>query len=146
MLCILISMNNEVLCSRCKAASYIRYSCPLFVSPRARACITTFSCTRHSLDFFEDGAPLLTLLVKGWQQRGANIIIDTSASKSSIRWFVITEKAPTRAFSWLKAAITAFTFKTLLRHYAKQAFTPRSLNMKLGPRHKSQKGRAGWLA
>ena len=47
---------------------------------------------------------------------------DTSASKSSIRRFVITEKAPTiRAFSWLKAATTAFTFKTLLRHYAKQA-------------------------
>ena len=50
--------------------------------------------------------------------------------KSSIRRFVITEKAPTRAFSWLKAATTAFTFKTLLRHYAKQALTPRSLNVK----------------
>ena len=36
-----------------------------------------------------------------------------SASESSIRRFVITEKAPTRAFSWLKAATTAFTFKTL---------------------------------
>ena len=46
--------------------------------------------------------------------------IHTSASKSSIRRFVITEKAPTRAFFWLKAATTAFTFKTLLRHYAKQ--------------------------
>ena len=41
----------------------------------------------------------------------------SSASKSSIRRFVITEKAPTRAFSWLKAATTAFTSKTLLRHY-----------------------------
>ena len=30
--------------------------------------------------------------------------IHTSASKRSIRRFVITEKAPTRAFSWLKAA------------------------------------------
>ena len=40
----------------------------------------------------------------------------TSASKRSIRRFVITEKAPTRAFSWLKAATTAFTFKTLLTH------------------------------
>ena len=58
----------------------------------------------------------------------------------------ITEKAPTRAFSWLKAPTSAFTFKTLLRHYAKRALTPRSLNVKLGPRHKSQKGRAGWLA
>ena len=39
--------------------------------------------------------------------------VRTSASKRSIRRFVITEKAPTRAFSWLKAATTAFTFKTL---------------------------------
>ena len=41
--------------------------------------------------------------------------VQASASKSSIRRFVITEKAPTRASSWLKAATTAFTFKTLLR-------------------------------
>ena len=33
--------------------------------------------------------------------------------------FVITEKVPTRAFSWLKASNSAFTFNTLLRHYAK---------------------------
>ena len=72
--------------------------------------------------------------------------VSSSASKSSIRRFVITEKAPTMAFSWLKAATTAFTFKTLLRHYAKQALTPRSFNVKLGPRHKGFKGRAGWLA
>ena len=39
----------------------------------------------------------------------------------------ITEKAPTRAFTWLKAATTAFTFKTLLRHYAKWA--KRALNL-----------------
>ena len=38
-----------------------------------------------------------------------------SAPKSSIRRLVITEKAPTRAFSWLKAATTAFTFKTLFK-------------------------------
>ena len=48
------------------------------------------------------------------------IVLITSAWKSSIRRFVITEKAPTRAFSWLKAPTTAFTFKTLLRHYAKR--------------------------
>ena len=33
-----------------------------------------------------------------------------SVSKSV---FTITEKAPTRAFSWLKAPTSAFTFKTL---------------------------------
>ena len=53
----------------------------------------------------------------------------TSASKRSIRRFVITEKAPTRVFSWLKAATTAFTFKTLLRHYAKWTVSPRLTNL-----------------
>ena len=70
-------------------------------------------------------------------------VVKASASKSSIRRFVITEKAPTRAFSWLKAATTAFTFKTLLRHFAKRALTPRSLNVKMGPRRKGHKGRDG---
>ena len=43
-----------------------------------------------------------------WRQ----MAVVCSASKSCIRRYVITEKAPTRAFSWLKAATTAFTFKT----------------------------------
>ena len=34
--------------------------------------------------------------------------VRASASKSCIRRFVITEKAPTRAFSWLKAVVAAF--------------------------------------
>ena len=55
--------------------------------------------------------------------------------------FTITEKAPTRPFSWLKAPSSAFTFKTLFRHYAKQTLTLRSLNVKLGSRRKSHKGR-----
>ena len=38
--------------------------------------------------------------------------------------FTITDKAPTRAFSWLKVPTSAFTFKTLLRHYAKLALAP----------------------
>ena len=38
--------------------------------------------------------------------------VESSASKRSIRRFVITEKVPTRASSWLKVATTAFTFKT----------------------------------
>ena len=72
--------------------------------------------------------------------------VATSAPKSSIRRFEITEKAPTRAFSWLKAATTAFTFNTLLRHYAKRALTSQSLNVKLGQRRKGHKGRAVWSA
>ena len=34
--------------------------------------------------------------------------------------FVIIEKACTRAFSWLKAPASTFTFKALLRHYVKR--------------------------
>ena len=67
------------------------------------------------------------------------LVLQTKA----IRRFVITEKAPTRAFSWLKAATTAFTFKTPLRHYAKWALTPQSLNVKLGTRRNYHKGRFG---
>ena len=59
--------------------------------------------------------------------------LQCSALKSSIRKFVI---------SLLKAATNAFTFKTLLRHYAKRALTPRPLNVKLGPRRNYHKGRA----
>ena len=41
--------------------------------------------------------------------------LSSSAPKSSIRRFVIKEKAPTRAFSWMKAATTAFTFKDTIK-------------------------------
>ena len=39
--------------------------------------------------------------------------------------FTITEMAPTRALSWLKVPTRAFTFKTLLGHYAKQVIRDR---------------------
>ena len=41
--------------------------------------------------------------------QGFIIMLQTKA----IRRFVIRDKAPTRAFSWLKVATTASTFKTL---------------------------------
>ena len=41
--------------------------------------------------------------------------IATSASKSSIRSFVITEKAPTSAFSWVKAvSIVSYSRPSLM--------------------------------
>ena len=48
--------------------------------------------------------------------------------------FTITEKAPTRAFSW--------SFKTLLRYYAKQALTSRQVGVKLSLQRNYYKGRA----
>ena len=53
-----------------------------------------------------------------WQELQKNL------RKDYAKFLTITEKAPTRAFLWLKAPVSTFTFKTLLRHYAKQALTP----------------------
>ena len=79
----------------------------------------------------------------GWREHSPGPGCGTSTNwKRSIQRVVITEKAPTRAFSWLKAATTAFTFKTLFRHYAKRALTPRFLNVKLGPQRNYHEGRA----
>ena len=52
-------------------------------------------------------------LKRGKFVQNCSVALDTSASKRSIRRFVITEKAPTRAISWLKVPNTAFTF---IRH------------------------------
>ena len=64
-----------------------------------------------------DVAPVLLALLLG--------VLRSSFKRRSTQRFTITEKAPTRAFSWLNAPTSAFTFKTLSRHYAKWALTPR---------------------
>ena len=40
--------------------------------------------------------------------------------------FIIMEKAPTRAFSWLKVPTSACTFNTLIRYNAKKELTYRT--------------------
>ena len=56
----------------------------------------------------------------------------------------ITEKAPTWAFSWLKATTTAFTFKTLLRHYAKQDVYPTVSQREIGSPTQLSQGSGGY--
>ena len=48
----------------------------------------------------------------------SSCIFNSAANRSigSTSGCTITENAPTRAFSWLKATTTAFTLKNLLRH------------------------------
>ena len=48
-------------------------------------------------------------------QYPCSLVIISAATRSigSTTGCTITEKAPTRAFSWLKAPTSAFTFKTL---------------------------------
>ena len=53
--------------------------------------------------------------------------VQDSAVKRSIgstTGCTITEKAPTRAFSWLKAPTSAFTFKTLLTPFCRELIFP----------------------
>ena len=67
----------------------------------------------HVKDFEEDMVYLFQFARS--PQVGAQLNLDTpeaaantSAPKSSIRRFEITVKAPTRPFSWLKAATTGY--------------------------------------
>ena len=74
---------------------------------------------------------------RSWIEKLIGVVIrDSNEGYPKVR------NLPTRAFSWLKTATTTFTFKTLLRHYAKRALTPRSLNVKLGPQRNYHEGRA----
>ena len=57
--------------------------------------------------------------------RSINGSIQPSGAQCAQCGEVVQSRRATRAFSWLKAPTSAFTFKTLLRHYAKRALTPR---------------------
>ena len=62
---------------------------------------------------------VLTLAVQrapDTRTRGYNVLI--------IKLFIIISCTINEKASWLKVPTAAFTFKTLLRHYAKQALTP----------------------
>ena len=41
-------------------------------------------------------------------------VLPRAANNPSVFTFTITEKAPPRAFSWLKTPTSSFTFKTLI--------------------------------
>ena len=55
-------------------------------------------------------------------QKQAQVNIDWCCKQFIGDVFTITEKALTRAFSWLKVPTSALTFRTI---YAKQALTPK---------------------
>ena len=48
-----------------------------------------------------------------WHKTWPGMMIRCSAPSIAQPIFTIVEKSPTRAFSWLKAPTSAFTFKTL---------------------------------
>ena len=76
-----------------------RHQCSLFVDRVTRHMHGDWMCLLNEISQFNSGLQIKSRVV---------------LQMKAIRRFVITEKAPTRAFSWLKAATTAFTFKTLL--------------------------------
>ena len=65
--------------------------------------------------------------------------LELRASNDGLRRFH-NHNHGTSDFFWLKEPSSAFTFKTLLRHCAKLALTPWSLNMKLGLQLKGESG------
>ena len=72
--------------------------------------LSWFSCNWYVLNSTNEDCVLFYLtgtLNCSWN-------VQCSDSKRSIWRFVITEKAPNRAFSWLKVPPSTFTFKTLL--------------------------------
>ena len=100
---------------------------------------TLFRDTEHeddethliSPEFRASGVRWYILLLTGYmgmvqvQLLITHCVITISAANRLIGEVVqITEKAPTRAFSWLTAPTSAFIFKTLLRHYANQPARP----------------------
>ena len=78
-----------------------------------------------------------------WHFSGQRSILAPYLGITSVMWIspLVLQKVPSEGL-----ATTAFTFKTLLRHFAKRALTPRSLNVKFDPQRNYHKGRAGWLA
>ena len=63
-----------------------------------------------------------------WGLHTSPVICSFSAVlRYSCEDFTITEKAPTRAFSWLKVPTSPFAFKTLLRHCGKQVIRDRRI-------------------
>ena len=64
------------------------------------------------------------LMARVWLRRVIKLIITTCSLELQTEVcedIAITEKASIRAFFLLKGPTSAFTFKTLLRHYAKRA-------------------------
>ena len=84
----------------------------------------------------------VSTLIPAARGPGAAPHMNSAVNDLSAKLYNHREGPYTRAFSWLKAPTSAFTFKTLLRHYAKREFTPQSLNVKLGPQRNYHKGRA----
>ena len=82
------------------------------------------------------GEPAWASLDKGDLLFMVLMMIIISAASRLIGEVVQSRRRP------LLGPTSAFTFKTLLRHYAKRALTPRFLNVKLGPRRNYHKGRA----
>ena len=75
-------------------------------------CFIIFYRTQGTLSQFRKNAKLICRkLQRAEVQLGYELKLQTKVRED----FKITEKAPARAFSWLKVPTIAFTFKTNLR-------------------------------
>ena len=84
-----------------------------------------FACQKgHSCGYYLSWNSIIIKVIRCFMKELSELVL-CSAPSVPQPVFTITEKAPTRAFSWLKVSTSTFTFKTLLivRHYAKQTLT-----------------------
>ena len=132
-ICVLSSILIQIL-----KIKYSSKSCLYLISKYCQYCKESQLVSKHVSISILPSARQLDIV----RRVKVKLVLFQSLKRRSIRRFVITEKAPTRAFSQLKASTTAFTFETLLRHYAKQTLTPWQVDMKFGHRRNYHKGRA----
>ena len=81
--------------------------------------VTSFPrhCNKSVLDVGPSFLPTALAWLVWCGELGCVVLCSAVLQTINRRSFTITEKDPTRAFSWLKAPTSAFIFKTLLRHY-----------------------------
>ena len=118
---------------------------PSYTHERRWCLQVSSACPRHHYDYVADQGPVATINIiyllwiiippeywahkQLWARCRAALLLLVLCSAPSVSQsvFTITEKAPSRAFCWLKALTSSFTFKTLLRHFAKPVLTPTQL-------------------
>ena len=104
--------------SRCS-----RIGITLSIVARPRVCLSTllWSFSNIGWDKAVKTAEVIAATLQPSSPRKTSLRGSVAGTAGDSISPVFTENAPT----WLKAPTNAFTFKTLLRHYAKQALTPR---------------------
>ena len=114
---ILVLASEELLHSR---AGVNAVYCPLWFGRYNRWCSPVMSTNTPHQDrgLPSSSAPALSGSLSPLSAAWSPVELETN-----LRFSQSTDNVPTRVSSWLKVPTSVFTFKTLLRHYAKWVLT-----------------------